>query len=115
MAISNRMVQLVADYTGRGPTKARTTINGDLIVVLLRDTLTKAEKRLVDDGQRSAVLQMRSAYQSAMQREASDVVGELVGREVIGFMSANHIDPDLAIEAFVLTPDHDEDVIDHPG
>jgi hypothetical protein len=39
-----------------------------------------------------------------MQEEASTAISELTGRDVIGFMSANHIDPDLAIEAFVLAP-----------
>jgi hypothetical protein len=37
VAIGNGMVQLFAEYTGRGPTRARTTISGDLIAVVLRD------------------------------------------------------------------------------
>jgi uncharacterized protein YbcI len=104
LEISNRVVGLVAEYTGRGPTKARTTINDDLVVVLPRDTLTKSERHLVASGQRDTVLQLRSAFQLAMQEEASTAISELTGRDVIGFMSANHIDPDLAIEAFVLAP-----------
>src|SRR4051812_10394271 len=31
-------------------------------------------------------------------------IEELTGRKVIGFMSDNHIDPDLAVEVFVLEP-----------
>ena len=27
-----------------------------------------------------------------------------MGRKVVGFMSDNHIDPDLAVEVFVLEP-----------
>ena len=37
-----------------------------------------------------------------MRAEASAAIEELTGRRVIGFMSDNHADPDLAIEAFVL-------------
>lgn len=100
--ISNLIVRLMAEYTGRGPTKARTTINGDLIAVLLRDTLTKGERQLVALGKLDSVMTMRRAFQSAMQEEASAAIEELVGRKVIGFMSDNHADPDLAIEVFVL-------------
>jgi uncharacterized protein YbcI len=37
--ISNAMVRLIAETTGRGPTKARTTIGRDHVLVMLRDTL----------------------------------------------------------------------------
>lgn len=32
-------------------------------------------------------------------------IQRLTGREVVGFMSDNHIDPDLGVEVFVLHPD----------
>ena len=31
-ALSNAIVRLLAEYTGRGPTKARTTIRGNVVV-----------------------------------------------------------------------------------
>jgi len=39
-----------------------------------------------------------------MQADVSLAIEELTGRKVIGFMSDNHIDPDLAVEVFVLQP-----------
>ncbi len=42
--ISRAIVGIWLGYTGRGPTKARTTITEDLVVVLMGDTLLKAEK-----------------------------------------------------------------------
>ena len=45
-AISNAVVGLLRDFTGRGPTQARTTIGSDTVVVTLRDSLTKAERTL---------------------------------------------------------------------
>ena len=42
-AISNRVVQIQREYVGRGPTKARTFVNGNLVVTVLEDALTKAE------------------------------------------------------------------------
>jgi uncharacterized protein YbcI len=52
-AISQAIVGLLAESTGRGPTKARTTIDRDLIVVLLQNTLTPGERYLADTGRGS--------------------------------------------------------------
>jgi uncharacterized protein YbcI len=49
-----------------------------------------------------AVHALRSGLQPAMQAELTDVVERLTGCVVEAFMSANHIDPDLAAQLFVL-------------
>jgi uncharacterized protein YbcI len=103
-AISNATVKLMHEYTGRGPTKARTYIDEDLICVVLQDTLTMGERSLVRDGEASLVLATRKAFQRSMEAELVAAVEQLSGRRVIAFMSENHIDPDMAIEAFVLEP-----------
>jgi uncharacterized protein YbcI len=64
--------------------------------------LTKAEKSLATDGKKDLVLGMRHAFQETMQSELTGIVEELTGRRVVAFMSANHVDPDLAAEVFVL-------------
>jgi uncharacterized protein YbcI len=103
-AISEAIVRLMADTTGRGPTKARTTIDRDLIVVMLQNTLTTGERYLADSDRAEQVLGMRRAYQEAMRSDCIEAIEDLAGRTVIAFMSANHIDPDLAAEVFVLEP-----------
>ncbi len=102
-AISNAMVQLLHEYTGRGPTRARTTIGDNVIVCVLADTLTKSERKLVDGGEDRLVLEQRSALQRLMRDDAIGAVERFSGRTVSAFMSNNHIDPDLAVETFVLT------------
>ena len=67
--ISNRVVQLLNSYTGRGPTKAWTSMDQDLVSVVLRDTLTKGERSLVGDCRAQLVLDMRHAYQHTMGDE----------------------------------------------
>lgn len=101
-AISNAIVRVVRDYTGRGPTKARTSVRDNTVLVMLEDTLTKGERTLVDKGRQEKVLDLRFEFQGAMCAEASAIVAKLTGRTVIAMMSANHIDPDLAAEVFVL-------------
>jgi uncharacterized protein YbcI len=103
--ISTAAVQLLHEYTGRGPTKAKTLINDNVVTVLLADTLTKGERRLVDAGYSDRVLQLRHDYQLTMRDELIACVEGQLDRKVIAFMSQNHIDPDLAVEVFVLDPD----------
>ncbi len=107
-AISNAVVRLLREHTGRGPTKARTTIRDNVVLVMLEQTLTKGEASLVAKGRAEKVLEIRHEFQESMREECSAKVGELTGRKVIAMMSANHIDPDLASEIFVLDgpPDH---------
>jgi uncharacterized protein YbcI len=100
--ISNMVVQVLRSYTGRGPTKAWTSIDSDLVVVVLHDTLTKGERSLVADGRGQLVRDMRKAYQDTMGTEMIAGVQEITGREVAAFLSDNHIDPDIAVETFVL-------------
>ena len=107
-AISTAVVHALGEYTGRGPTKARTYVNRDVITVLLRDTLTKAERRLVSDGNAPTVLQTREIFQQMMREELVASVEDLTRRTVMAFMSANHIDPDIGVETFVLEPEPEE-------
>jgi uncharacterized protein YbcI len=106
-AISRDAVQILREYTGRGPTKARTVINTELVAIVFADTLTKGEAKLVELGKSEHVLQTRREYQGAMKADLVGLVERTVGRQVIAFMSDNHLDPDIAIEAFVMERDED--------
>jgi uncharacterized protein YbcI len=70
--------------------------------VVLRDTLTKGERSLVNDGRTELVLLMRKAYQLTMREELVAGVEQHTGRKVIAFLSDNHINPDISIESFIL-------------
>jgi uncharacterized protein YbcI len=102
VAISDAMASLLSRVTGRGATSSRTTFDRDLIVCVMGDALTAGEKSLVENGRPDAVLSIRTAYQETIEQEAISLVEELSGRRVAAFMSTNHIDPDLAVEIFVL-------------
>jgi uncharacterized protein YbcI len=100
--ISRAVVHLFSEQTGRGPTKARTTIDADLVVVLLQDTMTRGEKTLVQAGKHAEVLQIRRTFQETMRPSLVEAVEGLTQRTVVSFMSANDIDPDAAAEIFML-------------
>ena len=102
--ISTTVVRALARTTGRGPTKARTTLGDNAVFVVLQDSLTRGEQTLADAGEGAAVLDLRRRWQRVMQTQLSKEIEQLTGRKVIGFMSDNHLDPDLAVEVFVLEP-----------
>ena len=72
--IFNEAVRLLREYTGRGPTKAKTTIARDLVTIILGDILTKGERSLSDEGRVDLVLEVRHAYEQAMRDELVAVV-----------------------------------------
>ena len=106
-AISNLTVRLMSQYTGRGPTKARTYFNADMVTVVLQDTLTKGEITLVHLGHRAKVLDTRRTFQEVMGDELVAGVEEILDRKVLAFLSANHVEPDIAVETFILVPSED--------
>jgi uncharacterized protein YbcI len=110
MAISNAVVRLLREYTGRGPTKSRTTIRDNVVLVMLEQTLTKGEESLVSKGRVDKVIEIRHEFQEAMREESIAKVGELTGRKVTAMLSANHVNPDIGAEIFVLNgpPEYDE-------
>ena len=108
-AISNAIVGVVHEYTGRGPTRARTSIRDDVVVVVLQETMLKAERSLVEDNKGELVAQMRRSFQQTMRSDMSEAVAQLTGREVIAFMSDSHLEPDYSVEVFVLAPETLED------
>jgi uncharacterized protein YbcI len=101
-AISNAIVALMREYTGRGATQSRTYVHENLIVCVMHDSLTKGERSLVTNGEKKFVLEMRRKFQETMRPELVAVVERLTGRKVAAFMSDNHVDPDVAAETFVL-------------
>ena len=104
-SISRAVVRIVHEYTGRGPTKARTSIRDDVVVVVLQETMLKAERSLVQDNKAELVAHMRRSFQQTMRADMSRAVTELTGRDVVAFMSDSHLEPDYSVEVFVLAPD----------
>jgi uncharacterized protein YbcI len=104
-AISRRVVRLYKERYGRGPTRARTYHWRDVVVVLLREGYTPLEQTLREAGRSAVVNQLRSEFQPVMADDFKRIVEEELRREVIAFMSASHMDPDMNAEVFVLAPE----------
>jgi uncharacterized protein YbcI len=102
-AVTNGIVKLFSDYYGRGPTKAKSYLLDDRILVcVLEETMTKVEVTLVQNGNGQKVREVRLAFQEAMSDEFMGTVSKVMGREVIAYHSQLTLDPDIGFEFFVL-------------
>jgi uncharacterized protein YbcI len=103
-AVTREVVRIHTAAIGRGPKKSYSFHNGDTLVTVLLEVLTRAEQNLVAYDEGEAVLAMRKLSQRAMAREMKAAVARLTGRKVLAFMSDNHLDPDMAVQVFILAP-----------
>jgi uncharacterized protein YbcI len=103
-AISDGMVALLKEFYGRGPTRAKSYYEDDLVVCLLRGGFTRVEQTLLAGGRGSSVIQQRMEFQELMREQFTAVIEGATGRQVIGFMSGNQQTPDMMCEVFVLAP-----------
>jgi uncharacterized protein YbcI len=101
--VTNGIVKLFRDYYGRGPTKAKSYILDDRILVcVLEETMTRVEKTLVDNGHGDKVREVRLTFQEAMAHEFKQTVRDALEREVVAYHSQLTLEPDLGFEFFVL-------------
>ena len=100
--ISKEIVRLQAEYYGKGPTKAKTYIVEDLVVVVLEESFTRAEKTLAKRGERGAIQHIRRRFQQQMADSLIGIVEQATGRKVRAFLSETNIDQDVSVETFLL-------------
>lgn len=109
LEISNVMVHVYKDSFGRGPTKARARFSGpDTLIVLLEDTMTVAERKLVALGEYARVREHRLFLQLAFEDLKRSEVERILSRRTVAWICG--IDPrrDIAAEIFTLEPSADE-------
>jgi uncharacterized protein YbcI len=105
--VSREMVRLYKEQFGRGPTKARTDWAGpDVLITVLEDTLTPAERNLTRLGEHQKVRDMRTFFQYATVPDFCAPIERLTGRRVRAFLSAIDTRVEgLAMETFILYPE----------
>ena len=101
-AITRALVKIQTSHLGRGPVSASTFHHDNVLVTLMHDVLSHAEKILGLNGDHASVLDWRETLQTTLEADFRAAVEQLTGRTVVAFISANHIDPDVAAEMFIL-------------
>jgi uncharacterized protein YbcI len=106
--ISTEITRLQSEYYGRGPTKAKTHISDDVVVVVIEETFTRAEKTLIERGEAQGVQDIRRRFQQAMRDQFVSVVEQATGRRVRSFLSETDLEEDVSVEFFLLADEGPE-------
>jgi uncharacterized protein YbcI len=101
-AISTRIVGLLREHYGRGPSRAKTYAMDDCVVCVLRNGFTAYEQTIVDSGDQQRVINMRQDFQKLMEDKYRDAIEEITARKVVAFLSQAHLEPDITLEIFFL-------------
>ncbi|HEX6205483.1 MAG TPA: Na-translocating system protein MpsC family protein [Solirubrobacterales bacterium] len=100
-AVTDAMVALHERYY-RAPATAKSQMLGDdLLACVLGGVFTDVEKTMIELQRGPVVQETRSAFQETMQEKFIHEVERLSGREVLAFISNQHIGPDIEVELFV--------------
>lgn len=100
--LSNAMVALHREHFGRGPGAAKSFVADEMVICVLSDIYTAVERTLIRAGQSEHVRQTRALHQEALRDAYKVSVEAIVARPVAAFLSVVHVDPDVAIEVFLL-------------
>lgn len=101
-AVTSALVGIHSRHLGRGPRTATTFYKDNVIVTLMYDVMTQAEKTLAENRHGDAVTSMRHLFQETMEADFTAAVKRLTGQKVVAFISGNNTQPDVASELFVL-------------
>ena len=100
-AISRGTVRLYLRAFGRGPTKARTYIQPDYAVCILRDVFTTGERTLIENGGRAEVEASRKKVSDAIDSEFVALVETETGRQVQTHLTHIKVPANLAVHLFL--------------
>jgi uncharacterized protein YbcI len=99
--ICNEMVRIYKEIFGRGPTRARADWAGrDALLCTLEDSLTPAERKMVEVGERQRLMETRMFFQHICEADFRESVQRITGRKVKAFVSGIDTDTDVSSELF---------------
>lgn len=102
-AVAGEVAAIIKETWGRGPRRVRVYAPGiDLLVVLLDDARTEAEKALRAAGHDEQVIAQRRMLNSIIEEALTIAVSRSTGRTVQTVLSATRLDPDLTTHVCVL-------------
>jgi uncharacterized protein YbcI len=101
--VTTEIVHLYSEHYGRGPTRAKSyMLDDELLVTVVRDTMTTVERTLAEGGHEDQVRGVRLTFQEAMADSFKGVVEKTLGRRVVSYHSQLLPDVDIGFELFVL-------------
>ena len=86
-----------------------------MLVVVLEETFTPAEKTLIARGETDSIESIRRRFQTIMAEEFTAVVEQATGRKVRAFLSETDVENDISVEVFILADERTDMTDFEPG
>jgi uncharacterized protein YbcI len=102
LEIANAIVRAHKELFGRGPTRARVSVDGSTVVCVLGDCLTTAERTLVQNGRGEAVAQLRNEMHNVARPTLMRIIERLSGRRVAACVAGIDLEADEQVATFRL-------------
>jgi uncharacterized protein YbcI len=103
--ICNASVALHRKHFGRGPGAAKAYAVDDLVVCLLTDVLTPAERTLVGAGEENRVLEWRAIHQAVVKEAFRGRMEAVLERPVRHYTSALEVGSGTVVDCYLLAPE----------
>jgi uncharacterized protein YbcI len=102
-AVTDALVGIHAEHLSHVPAKAVTFHDTNVVVTLMHDVLTPAERSLASDGSsHAAVRDLHQQLHEVMDPDLRAAVEQLTDRTVTAVLHAMHFEPDVSATTFVL-------------
>jgi uncharacterized protein YbcI len=99
--ISREMGLIQKQAFGKGPLSAKSYLFDDLLLIVMREGLTVAERTMLDFGREDLVRSFRQQFENDMTKRIVGMIEEVIDRKVLTHQSQVMFDPDVIIEVFV--------------
>lgn len=99
--ISDEFVTMQKEYWGLGPVQAKSYMMDDLLLIVMRGGMTRAERTMLDFGRQDLVRSFRQTFENEMTQILTGKIEHLTGRKVLTYQSQVLFEPDLVAELFV--------------
>ncbi len=109
MQLSNAMVKAQKQYFGKGPLSAKSYLVDDLLFIVMRGGMTRAEETMLDFDQADKVREFRQTFENEMTERLTTMIEDITGRKVLTYQSQVLFDPEIVIEMFVFDKPIDAD------
>jgi anti-anti-sigma factor len=100
--IANGLVRLWRERAGVGPQRARAHVTETSVTCLMEGTLTAAERTLATTGRGELVRRQRDVLRRVVRPDACELVERVTGRRVLCMLGDTSVEPDHAVDVFVL-------------
>jgi uncharacterized protein YbcI len=108
--LSDDMVRAKKQFFGKGPEQAKSYMVDDMLFIVMRGGLTRAEETMLRFEQQDMVRRFRQLFENEMTEVLTSLVEETTGRTVVNYQSQIMFDPDIIVEMFVFEQPRDDGI-----